>query len=75
MMLFGVTVTGLLTLFQTASSFRFYRLTKHMKEVGWMPHVINILTIMSAFFITNYYWLFYQRLEQSVLISLVIPGY
>ena len=40
-----------------------------------MPHAINILTILATFFGTIYYWLFYQGLEQSVLISLIIPGY
>ena len=50
MMLFGVAATGLLALLQIGSSFRFYKLTRKMKEVGWMPHVINILTIFSGIF-------------------------
>ena len=47
-MLFGVVANGLLVVFQTGSSFRFYKLTRHLGEVGWMPHFINILTIISG---------------------------
>ena len=59
-LLFGMAATGILALFQTGSTFRFYWLTRHMKEVGWMLHVINILTIISGISMSYIYWLRYD---------------
>ena len=74
MMLFGVAATGLLALFQIGSSFNFYKLTRNMKEVGWMPHVINILTIFSGICQCYIFLYFHRNNTKSILISVTIIG-
>ena len=43
-----------------------------MKEVGWMPHVINILTVISGISVSYIELQFYLKDTKSVLLSVVI---
>ena len=67
--------TGLLALFQIGSSFWFYKQTRNMKEVGWMPHLINISTIISGILISYNYWSNFKEDTKTILYSLSVIGH
>ena len=74
MMLIGIVAISLLTLFQIGSSFRFYMLTRNIREVGWMLHVINILTIISGILFSCIFWRLFKYDTESILYAVCIIG-
>ena len=73
-MILGVVVNLLLVLFQAGSSLRFFKLTRHMKEVGCMPHVVNILTIISGTSLSLTFWLIYRDDTKTAFMTVSIIG-
>ena len=68
----GIVVYSLVTLFQGASSFRFYQQTRSLKEVGWMPHVINSLAMVTGSCMVIYYWEQYIGQTKSIMVSVSV---
>ena len=71
----GAVGYSLLTIFQVASSLRFYWHTRSLKEVGWMLHFINLSVIISHICLGGYFWLLYEQQSKSSLVSVGAIGY
>ena len=43
-----------------------------MKELGWMPHVLNIMIIISGSAISYIYWLLDVKETNSIKIAIMV---